>query len=232
MDTVYRFTLEAVDYLFSRGCNLVVLACNTASAKALRSIQQINLPDYWAKDGTRVKRVLGVIIPSVEVLDRFTHNGHVGILATPGTVQSRSYQMEMAKIHPDFKVTAHACPLWVPLVENGEADSPGADYFIRKDIDALMASDPEIDTILLGCTHYPHLLPKILRYVPEGVAVVSQGELIAASLKDYLRRHPEIESECTQGGTLEYLTTESSVKFSEMATLFMGSPVSPTQITL
>lgn len=232
METVYRFTLEAVNALFDRGCNLVILACNTASAKALRSIQQQNLPDIWEKEGKNLKRVLGVIIPSVEILGEVSQNGHVGLLATQGTVGSRSYILESAKYHPDIRVTAEACPMWVPLVEYGEAESEGADFFIKQHIDNLMANDPEIDTILLGCTHYPLLLNKINKYVPPGVKIVSQGDIIARSLADYLKRHPEIETQCSKGGNIEYLTTESSEKFAEAASTFLGKEVVAKNIKL
>lgn len=232
METVYRFTLESVNALFARGCNLVILACNTASAKALRSIQQKDLPGIWEKDGSPLRRVLGVIIPSVESLGKFSRNGHVGILATQGTVASESYTIETAKIFPDFKITAEACPMWVPLVEYGEADSEGADFFIKQHINRLLARDPQIDTILLGCTHYPLLLEKIKRFTPEGVNIVAQGDIIAHSLRDYLLRHPDLERECSKGGTVEFLTTESSEKFAEAAATFLGRPVAATRISL
>lgn len=232
METVYRFTLESVNSLFSRGCNLIILACNTASAKALRTIQQNDLPDIWRQDGSSIKRVLGVIIPSVEILGDVSRNGHVGILATQGTVGSGSYSIETSKIHPDFTITAEACPMWVPLVEYGEAGSDGADFFIRRHIRRLLSRDPQIDTILLGCTHYPLLIDKIRKYTPAEIKIVSQGDIIARSLKDYLRRHPEIESECSKGGTVEFLTTESSGKFAEAAATFLGRPVAARQIQL
>lgn len=232
METVYRFTLEAVETLFERGCNLIILACNTASAKALRSIQQFDLPRYWEADGNDRKRVLGVIIPSVEILGTLTANGHVGILATQGTVSSESYSMETAKIYPRLQVMAEACPMWVPLVEYGEYRSDGADFFIRQHVDNLLKRDPEIDTILLGCTHYPLLMEKIRRYVPPTTQIVPQGKIIADSLRDYLRRHPEIEADCSKEGTLEFLTTENSDKFSEAAETFLGRSVAATQITL
>lgn len=232
MQTVYRFTLDAVKFLFARGCNLIILACNTASAKALRSIQQNDLPGIWASDGHNERRVLGVIIPSVEKIGEITRNGHVGLLATQGTVGSGSYSMETAKYHPDVKITSEACPMWVPLVEYGEADSEGADFFIKRHIDNLMNSDPDIDTILLGCTHYPLLLPKINKYVPEGVKVISQGEIIANSLKDYLMRHPEIDDRCSKGGNIEFLTTENNDKFSEIASNFMGYQIDATQVDI
>ena len=232
METVYRFTLEAVKALFDRGCNLVILACNTASAKALRSIQQQDLPDIWEKDGRRLKRVLGVVIPSVESLGEISANGHVGLLATQGTVGSRSYELETAKYHPEIKITAEACPMWVPLVEYGEAENDGADYFIKQHIDSLLEKDADIDTILLGCTHYPLLLNKIRKYVPEGIRIVSQGDIVARSLTDYLRRHPELEAECSKGATTEYLTTESSEKFAEAAAAFLDKPVEAKHINL
>lgn len=226
-DIVYKFTLEAVKYLFGQGCRLVILGCNTASAKALRSIQQQDLPLI---DPSR--RVLGVIRPTVEKLPTITSNGHIGILGTPGTINSRSYNMEVEKFYPEYSVTGHGCPMWVPLVENREADSPGADYFVKQEIDRLMGADPKIDTIVLACTHYPLLLEKIRRYVPEGIKVITQGGITAESLIDYMRRHPEMEERCSKGGEVTYLTTESAGKFSEMATLFVGRPVTATQISL
>ncbi len=226
-DIVYRFTLEAVRYLFDQGCHLVILACNTASAKALRSIQQHDLPMI---DPSR--RVLGVIRPTVEKLPELTRSGHIGILGTPGTVNSKSYNIEVAKFYPDYKVTGHGCPMWVPLVENCEASRPGADYFVKQEVDRLMDADSEIDTIVLGCTHYPLLYDKIVKYVPEGVNVVMQGGIIAESLVDYLHRHPEMERKCSCGGSINYLTTENAAKFSEMASVFLDRPISAKQITL
>ena len=226
-DIVYRFTLEAVTELFSRGCHLVILACNTASAKALRNIQQLDLPRL---DPDR--RVLGVIRPTVEAVGDITRNGHVGIFATPGTVASGSYEIEIAKLNPDFKVTAHACPMWVPLVENREADRPGADYFVSQEVNALLNDDSSIDTIILGCTHYPILYPKIRRAVPEAIEIVRQGDIVARSLADYLRRHPEMEQRLTRGSHTQYLTTESPEKFSELATLFLGHPIQAQHIEL
>ena len=232
METVYRFTLEAVKALFARGCNLIILACNTASAKALRSIQQNDLPAIWEADGSSLKRVLGIIIPSVEKFADITRNGHIGILATEGTVSSGSYQMETAKIHPDFTITGEGCPIWVSLVEYGEADSGGADFFVRRHIDSLLERDPAIDTILLGCTHFPLLLKKIERYTPPGVSIISQGKIIAESLKDYLKRHPEMERNCSKGGEIEYLTTENSGKFAGAAAKFLGTEVKANQIII
>lgn len=226
-DIVYDFTLSAVRFLFSRGCPLVILACNTASAKALRSIQTNDLPHI---DPTR--RVLGVIRPTAEAIGGITASRHVGVLATPGTVNSHSYAMELEKLFPDITVTEKACPMWVPLVEAGESDMPGADYFVEKYLNELMEADPLIDSMILGCTHYPLLLKKIEKYTPEGVTIVSQGRLVADSLADYLERHPEIETRLGQGSATEFLTTESPEKFDMLAALFTGSPVSSTRITL
>lgn len=226
-DVVYDFTLQAVEELFGRGCHLVILGCNTASAKALRSIQQKVLPVKYPG-----RRVLGVIIPTVEVLGDVSKSRHVGIFATPGTVTSRSYTLEIAKRNPDMQVTELACPMFVPLVETGEAAHPGADYFVKKYMDTIMESDPLIDTIVLGCTHYPILLPKIRRYAPAGTRILCQGELVGESLADYMRRHPEMEARCTRGGTTEFLTTESADKFNSLAALFLDSPVHSERITL
>ncbi|MBD5285909.1 MAG: glutamate racemase [Bacteroides sp.] len=226
-DIVYRFTLEAVENLFARGCPLVILACNTASAKALRTIQQTNLPEI---DPSR--RVLGVIRPTVETIGDITRSGKIGIFGTPGTVKSGSYEMEIAKLYPDFKTVTHACPMWVPLIENGEAASPGADYFVKQEIDRLLEKEPEIDTIILGCTHYPILIDKIKKYVPDGIAVVPQGELVGKSLVDYLSRHPEMEKRLTKGGRCTYLTTENAEKFNESASIFLSHTVNAESITL
>lgn len=226
-DVVYRFTLQAVEELFSRGCKLVVLACNTASAKALRSIQQNDL-QRWGSD----HRVLGVIRPTVEAVTSLTTTGHVGVLATSGTINSGSYGMEIHKLNPDIKVTGQACPMWVPLVEYGEYDTPGADYFVKKRIDRIMATDPDIDTLILACTHYPLLLPLIKKHVPEGVRVVPQGEYVASALRDYLDNHTILANSIGRNGTCHYLTTESSERFSEQASLFMNETVKAEEITL
>lgn len=226
-DIVYEFTLQAVKKLFASGCRLVILACNTASAKALRTIQQNDLP---AIDTTR--RVLGVVIPTVEALGDITRNGNIGVLGTPGTVSSGTYDIEIAKFFPKFRTVSEACPMWVPLVENREYDSEGADYFVRKYVEELFDQEPETDTIVLGCTHYPLLLKKIEKQVGDRAKVVTQGVLVAASLKDYLKRHPEIESKCSKGGEVEYLTTESPEKFTEMASIFMDEPVSARRTEL
>lgn len=228
-DVVYRFTLEAVRYLFAQGCRLVILACNTASAKALRSIQQRDLPKFQ-DDGPR--RVLGVIRPTVENIVSGTKTGHIGLLGTPGTVQSRSYEMEISKLDPSLTLTAVACPMWVPLVENREADNPGADYFVRKYIDELFIADPLVDTIVLGCTHYPLLHDKIYEAVRERARIVTQGELVADSLADYLERHPEIDMLCRRGADCRYLTTENPHKFNELASLFLRHTVSAEQVSL
>ena len=226
-ELVYDFTLQAVKYLFAQGCHLVILACNTASAKALRSIQQRDLP---LLDPSR--RVLGVIRPTVEQLGATSRTGHVGVLGTPGTVASGSYNIEIEHLNPGFVTTAHACPMWVPLVEYGEAASAGADYFVRKEIDALLAADPLIDTIVLGCTHYPLLLPKIRHYVPEGITILSQGDIVAASLTDYLSRHPDMEARLTRGASCRYLTTDSADRFSAAASVFLGQAVAASRATL
>ncbi len=226
-EVVYEFTRQAVIRLFELGCHLVVLGCNTASAKALRSIQQNDLPQL---DPNR--RVLGVIRPTAEVIGSLTHSRHIGIFATEGTIKSESYNLEIHKLFPDIQVSGVACPFWVPLVEYNEADSPGADYFVKKRVDQLMRMDPEIDTIILGCTHYPILLPKIHKYIPRGVRIVSQGEYVADSLKSYFERHPEIEQHCTKNGQVHYLTTENPEKFKESAQLFLHEPVEVENITL
>lgn len=226
-DVIYDYTLSAVSYLFSQGCPLVILACNTASAKALRTIQQKWLPSHYPD-----RRVLGVIRPTVEVLGNLTENGHIGIVGTTGTVNSGSYTIEIGKLFPEMTVTEYACPLWVPLIENREAESEGTDFFVKKYLDALFDRDPEIDTLVLGCTHYPLLLPKISRYVPENVRIVSQGALVAESLEDYLRRHPEIRKYCAKGGTARFITTENAEKFSELASIFIGDIVNADRITL
>ncbi len=226
-DIVYSFTLQAVKRLFEEGCHLVVLACNTASAKALRSIQINDLPKL---DPNR--RVLGVIRPTVESLGEITQSNHVGILATAGTVLSNSYPLEITKLYPTIKVTSESCPMWVPLVENNEADKDGADYFVKQHINRLLNQDRLIDTIILGCTHYPILLPKIKEYTPEHINVVSQGEYVAKSLEDYLFRHPEMEQKCTKNSTSTYYTTESTDKFIESATLFLKEDITVEHIDL
>ena len=226
-DVVYEFTRQAVLRLFEMGCHLVILGCNTASAKALRSIQQNDLPQ-WDPE----RRVLSVIRPTAEVIGELTKSRHVGVLATEGTIKSESYNLEIQKLHPDVKVSGVACPFWVPLVEYNEADSPGADYFVKKRIDQIMAKDPEIDAIILGCTHYPLLMPKIMKYLPEGVKIVSQGEYVASSLKAYLERHIEIERKCAKQNSVNYLTTENPEKFKESAQIFLKEEIQVKNITL
>lgn len=216
-DLVYEFTRQSVQRLFELGCHLVILACNTASAKALRTIQQHDLPGWDPQ-----RRVLGIIRPTAEVIGSLTTSRHVGLLATEGTVKSLSYTLEIQKQCPDIKVTGVACPLWVPLVENNEASSPGADYFVKKRIDQLMQQDALIDAVILGCTHYPLLMPKIRRYMPDGVLIVAQGDYVAASLKDYLQRHPAIDDRCSKQGTTRFLTTENVSRFKEQAQVFLG----------
>ena len=226
-DVVYEFTRQAVVKLFEMGCHLVILGCNTASAKALRTIQQNDLPKIDPE-----RRVLGIIRPTAEVIGDLTTSKHVGVLATEGTIKSESYDLEIHKLFPDIKVSGVACPFWVPLVEYNEADSPGADYFVNKRIDEIMRKDPDIDTIILGCTHYPLLMPKILKYLPAGVRVVPQGEYVAESLKQYLERHPNIEAKCSKGAGVHYLTTENPQKFKEQAQIFLHEPVEVDNITL
>ena len=226
-DVVYQFTRQAVIKLFELGCQLIILGCNTASAKALRSIQQHDLPHLDAN-----RRVLGVIRPTAEVIGTLTSNNHVGLLATEGTVKSNSYTLEIQKLWPAIKVTGVACPFWVPLVEYGEANSPGADYFVKKRMDELMSRDPLIDTIILGCTHYPLLLPKIKKYASPNVRIVPQGEYVAHSLQDYLSRHPEMENRLTKEGTCHYFTTENPLKFQESAQIFLHEKVDVEHIAL
>ncbi len=226
-DVVYKFTLECVNQLFEMGCQLVVLACNTASAKALRTIQQKDLPLI---DPNR--RVLGVIRPTVEAVGAMTKTKHIGLLATVGTVQSNSYPLEIAKLHENIVVTSEACPLWVPLIENNEHNTEGADYFIRKNVENLLACDPQIDTVMLGCTHYPLIGEQIQSYLPESVKLVSQGEIVAQSLTDYLQRHPEMASKCTLGSSVRYLTTESVAKFASSASIFLNKEIHAEHIDL
>jgi len=226
-EVVYEFTRQAVVRLFEMGCHLVILGCNTASAKALRSIQQNDLPKLDPE-----RRVLGIIRPTAEIIGSLTKSRHVGIFATEGTIKSESYTLEIQKLFPDIHVNGVACPFWVPLVEYNEADSPGADYFVRKCVSQLMALDNQIDTVILGCTHYPLLLPKIRQYMPQGIRIISQGDYVADSLKDYFERHPEIEKRCTRGGQVHYLTTENPDKFREQAQLFLHDAIEVENITL
>ena len=226
-DVVYEFTLQAVCKLFEMGCQLVILGCNTASAKALRSIQQNNLPTL---DPTR--RVLGVIRPTAEAIGQITRNGHVGLLATEGTILSQSYDIELHKLYPDLKVTGVACPMWVHLVESNQMDTPGADYFVQLRLEQLLQADPEIDTIILGCTHYPLLMPLIRRHIDSRINIVAQGDYVAKSLSKYLERHPEMEQKCTKQGTCRYYTTENTDKFQENASIFLQESITAQHIVL
>jgi len=226
-ETIYHYTLQCVKWFFKQGCPLVVLACNTASAKALRTIQQNDLPKI---DST--KRVLGVIRPTTEIVGQYSTSNKVGILATNGTVQSKSYQIEIEKFYPRLQVYQQACPLWVPLIENGEYENEGADYFIKKYVEELMGKDAGIDTILLACTHYPLIQEKIEAQLPKDVKVLSQGKIVANSLKDYLHRHPEIESKITTNTSLNFFTTDSAEDFDTHATVFFGKPVQSKHVEI
>ncbi len=226
-EVVYEFTRQAVNKLFDMGCHLVILACNTASAKALRSIQMNDLPGI-----DPARRVLGVIRPTVECVGEISKNQHIGVLATAGTIKSESYPLEIHKLFPEIQVSGTACPMWVSLVENNESQDEGADYFIRKYINQLLSKDPQIDTVILGCTHFPILLPKIRQYIPEHVSVIAQGEYVAESLKDYLKRHPEMNAKCTKNGNCQFYTTEAEEKFSESASTFLKQQISVKHITL
>lgn len=225
-ETVYQYTLQCVRYLFGRGCRLVVLACNTASAKALRNIQQLDLPRM--EPGLRV---LGVIRPTTEIIGQFSQTGEVGILATRGTVTSESYRVEIAQFFPQLNVYQEACPMWVPLVENGEYDGAGADYFVQKHLDQLLRPAPGIDTLLLACTHYPLLLPKIRQFIPDSITILSQGPIVADRLADYLMRHPDLAAQCSQTGDLNFLTTDSTAEFDRQASQFFGQPVASARAT-
>ena len=226
-EVVYEFTRQAVNKLFDMGCHLVILACNTASAKALRSIQMNDLPQIGP-----ARRVLGVIRPTVECVGEISKNQHIGVLATAGTIKSESYPLEIHKLFPEIQVSGTACPMWVSLVENNESQDEGADYFIRKYIDQLLSKDPQIDTVILGCTHFPILLPKIRQYIPDHISVIAQGEYVAESLKDYLKRHPEMDAKCTKNGNCQFYTTEAEEKFSESASTFLKQQISVKHITL
>ena len=226
-EVVYEFTRQAVNKLFDMGCHLVILACNTASAQALRSIQMNDLPQI-----DPARRVLGVIRPTVECVGEISKNQHIGVLATAGTIKSESYPLEIHKLFPEIQVSGTACPMWVSLVENNESQDEGADYFIRKYIDQLLSKDPQIDTVILGCTHFPILLPKIRQYIPDHISVIAQGEYVAESLKDYLKRHPEMDAKCTKNGNCQFYTTEAEEKFSESASTFLKQQISVKHITL
>ena len=219
-DTVYQYTLQCVQWFFEQGCELVILACNTASAKALRTIQQKDLPKI-----DPAKRVLGVIRPTTEIIGQYSKSGEVGILGTYGTVLSESYPIEIAKFYPKVKVYQEACPMWVPLVENNEYDKPGADYFVETHLNHLLGLSAGIDTLLLACTHYPLLINKIRQFVPDEIKIVSQGAIVASGLADYLIRHPELSQKISKNGQLNFFTTDSPAEFDSHAAIFFGSPV-------
>lgn len=226
-DTVYEYTLECVNHLFNMGCELVILACNTASAKALRTIQQKDLPKIGPN-----KRVLGVIRPTAEIIGNYSKTGNVGVLGTAGTVSSGSYVVEIEKFFPKLKVYQEACPMWVPLIENNEFENEGADYFIKKHVTQLMKQQTAIDAIILGCTHYPLIIDKIKSYLPENVEVLSQGTIVAKGLKDYLNRHPEMETICSKTGAVSFYTTDLPETFDKSATLFYGKDVKSKHLAL
>ncbi len=226
-DTIYHLTLRSVKWLFEQGCPLVILACNTASAKALRTIQQNDLPKIDSK-----RRVLGVIRPITESANSFTKNNHLGIFATSGTVNSESYMMEIKKFFPQIKVSQEACPTWVPLIESNEHEKEGADFFVKQHIQNLLSKDDQIDAVILGCTHYPLMMEKIRKHLPGKIQIISQGEIVANKMKEYLQRHSEIETKCSKDGKIEFFTTDSSEVFSQNATLFFGKEIQSTQIDI
>lgn len=226
-ETVYQYTLECVNHLFEKGCHLVVLACNTASAKALRNIQQKDLPNIDLN-----RRVLGVIRPTTELAGNLTKTKHIGVLGTNGTVTSQSYPIEINKFHPEVRVFQEACPMWVPLIENNEFNNEGSNYFIEKNVKALLKQSDKIDTIILGCTHYPLLENKLRQFLPQQIQLVSQGDIVAKGLKDYLTRHPEMDAKCTKNGTLEFFTTETPENFSLQAGKFFGKEITAKHLAL
>lgn len=226
-ETVYEYTLECCNRLFDMGCELIILACNTASAKALRTIQQIDLPKLSPS-----KRILGVIRPTTEIVGKYSKTGHVGVLGTTGTVVSNSYPIEISKFYPTLVVHQEACPMWVPIIENNEIETKGADFFIKKHIQNLLDNDPRIDTIILGCTHYPLLIDQIKKYIPSSSTILSQGKIVAQSLTDYLKRHPELEQACTKGSSVEFFTTDDSENFDVAASLFYENPVHSSHLKL
>jgi len=226
-DTVYEYTLQCIKWLFNKDCPLIILACNTASAKALRTIQQNDLSKIAPG-----KRVLGVIRPTTEIIGNCSKTNSIGILGTIGTVESMSYPIEIKRFFPNLKVHQHACPMWVPLVENNEYNSEGADFFIRKDVNDLLNTSPEIDTILLACTHYPLLTDKIKKHLPGNIQLISQGEIVARSLEDYLKRHPNIEKKCSKSATMEFYTTDSTKDFDKHSAIFFGKEVSSVHVDL
>ncbi|MES2590086.1 MAG: glutamate racemase [Bacteroidota bacterium] len=219
-EVVYDFTLQAVEYLFAQGCELVILACNTASAKALRSIQQNVLPLKYPE-----KRVLGVIRPTSEIIGNYSKTHNIGIFATEGTVKSESYLIEIEKFFPEIHVLQHACPIWVPLIENSLHESDGGKWFIKNDLNLLLSQNPKIDTILLACTHYPLLSKIIEESLPENIKLISQGQIVAESLVDYLKRHTEIDEKCSKNGKIEFLTTENHFDFDKKASQFFSEKI-------
>ena len=226
-ETVYQYTLQSVKWFFDQGCHLVILACNTASAKALRSIQQKNLPELAPH-----KRVLGVIRPTTEIIGHYSETREIGILATQGTVASESYPVEIHKFFPDIRVYQEACPMWVPLVENDEHQSHGADFFVKKNLHQLLEKGPTIDVVLLACTHYPLMQEKIREHLPVPIRLISQGDIVADSLADYLERHSDIAAQCSRGGSREFFTTDSTTEFDRQATRFFGADVQSKHLDL
>ena len=226
-ETVYEYTLECVKHLFNQGCHLIVLACNTASAKALRTIQQKDLPEIAPN-----KRVLGVIRPTTELVGNYSKTKHVGVLGTPGTVSSNSYMVEIEKFFPELKVYQQACPMWVPLIENNEFENEGADFFIKKYVNELLKQQKDIDAIILGCTHYPLIMDKIKKQLTSNVTLLSQGDIVAKSLKDYMLRHAEIEAHCSKGAKVDFLTTDLPETFNKAASLFYGKEVKSKHLAL
>lgn len=226
-ETVYEYTLQCVTKLFEMDCPLVILACNTASAKALKNIQQKDLPRIAPE-----KRVLGVIRPTTEIVGKYSKTGHVGVLGTTGTIASESYPIEIAKFYPKLIVSQEACPMWVPIVENNEIETEGADFYIKKHLDNLLSKDNKIDTIILGCTHYPLLINKIKKYLPSGITLLSQGDIISTSLIDYLKRHPEIEQKCSKENSIDFYTTDSPENFDKVASMFFGKDVKSKYLEL
>ena len=240
-EVIHQYTWQAVQYLFRADCSLVILACNTASAKALRTIQQQDLPQWQQSSNSKlsncqIRNVLGVIRPTAEEVALRTRDGHIGVLGTPGTIQSGSYVIELQKQRADLRIVQQACPMWVPLIENGEHLQDGADYFVNKYLRLLFAQDPQIDTLVLGCTHYPLLMPKIQAALPtiasHAVDVVAQGEIVARSLQDYLRRHTDLAATLSRDATCTYLTTEQANKFSDSASLFLHTPINACHVVL
>ena len=226
-ETVYQYTLECVNWLFDQGCELVILACNTASAKALRQIQQVDLPKRSDQ-----KRVLGVIRPTTEQLGHLTQTGVVGVMGTEGTVKSGSYPIELAKFFPEVVVEQEACPMWVYLVEHNQRTGEGADYFVKQHVDRIFQRNPKIDTLLLACTHYPLLTETIKKFVPEGVKLISQGRLVAERLEDYLARHPEMEARLRRAGSRNFVTTDDRETFEKQASLFFGEPIVASHVEI